>query len=60
MTAPAIIVTEFEHSAVAFFDLAYGVQLALWPRDNIAHDAGLTKAEQRYRTYARNQCEQRG
>jgi catechol 2,3-dioxygenase-like lactoylglutathione lyase family enzyme len=40
---PGIIGTEFEHGAVAFFDLNPGVKLALWPRDSIAHDSGLTK-----------------
>ncbi len=38
---PGIIGTEFEHGAVAFFDLSAGVKLALWPRASIAHDAGL-------------------
>jgi catechol 2,3-dioxygenase-like lactoylglutathione lyase family enzyme len=37
-----IVGTEFEHGAVAFFDLQ-GVKLALWARDNLAHDAGLPK-----------------
>ena len=32
---------EFEHGAVAFFDLAGGLRLALWPRTSIAHDTGL-------------------
>ena len=27
-----IIGTEFEHGAVAFFDLQPGIQLAVWPR----------------------------
>ncbi|WP_407277840.1 VOC family protein [Aromatoleum evansii] len=36
-----IIGTEFEHGAVAFFDLQHGVKLALWPRSSLAHDAGL-------------------
>ena len=36
-----IIGTEFEHGAVAFFDLQAGLRLALWPRANLAHDAGL-------------------
>jgi catechol 2,3-dioxygenase-like lactoylglutathione lyase family enzyme len=36
-----IIGTEFEHGAVAFFDLQAGLKLALWPRANLAHDAGL-------------------
>lgn len=36
-----IIGTEFEHGAVAFFDLQAGVKLAIWPRTSIAHDSGL-------------------
>ena len=36
-----IVGTEFDHGAVAFFDLQAGVQLALWPRTSIAHDCGL-------------------
>ncbi len=36
-----IIGTEFEHGAVAFFDLQAGLKLALWPRTSLAHDAGL-------------------
>ncbi len=39
-----IIGTEFEHGAVAFFDLQGGVKLALWPRDDIAWDAGIAKS----------------
>ncbi len=35
-----IVGTEFEHGAVAFFELQ-GLQLALWPRPSIAHDTGL-------------------
>jgi catechol 2,3-dioxygenase-like lactoylglutathione lyase family enzyme len=38
-----IVGTEFEHGAVAFFDLANGVKLALWPRRDLAHDAGLAE-----------------
>jgi len=37
-----IIGREFEHGAVAFFDLQAGVKLAIWPRTSIAHDSGLT------------------
>ncbi len=33
--------TEFEHGAVAFFDLQTGLRLALWPRKSLAHDSGL-------------------
>jgi uncharacterized protein len=36
-----IIGKEFEHGAVAFFDLESGLRLALWPRASIAHDTGL-------------------
>jgi len=36
-----IIGTEFEHGAVAFFDLQNGLKLALWPRTSIAHDANV-------------------
>ena len=36
-----IVGTEFEHGAVAFFELQSGLQLALWPRDSIAHDTGI-------------------
>jgi uncharacterized protein len=36
-----IVGEEFEHGAVAFFDLAAGLKLALWPRTSLAHDTGL-------------------
>ncbi|MBU0784207.1 MAG: VOC family protein [Gammaproteobacteria bacterium] len=36
-----IVGQEFEHGAVAFFDLHHGLKLALWPRNSIAHDTGL-------------------
>ena len=36
-----IIGTEFEHGAVAFFDLHNGLKLALWPRTSLAADTGL-------------------
>lgn len=39
-----IVGTEFEHGAVAFFDLQSGIQLALWPRADLAHDAKIPKA----------------
>lgn len=37
-----IIGTEFEHGAVAFFELAHGLRLACWPASSLAHDSGLT------------------
>jgi len=39
-----IIGQEFEHGAVAFFDLHNGLKLALWPRKNIAWDAEIAEA----------------
>lgn len=36
-----IIGEEFEYGAVAFFDLQPGLKLAVWPRQSLAHDAGL-------------------
>jgi catechol 2,3-dioxygenase-like lactoylglutathione lyase family enzyme len=36
-----IVGREFEHGAVAFFDLAGGLKLALWAQEDIAHDTGL-------------------
>ena len=36
-----IVGTEFEHGAVAFFDLQSGLRLALWPRASLAHDTGI-------------------
>jgi catechol 2,3-dioxygenase-like lactoylglutathione lyase family enzyme len=41
LQTPGIVGTEFEHGAVAFFDLAHGLKLALWPRASLAHDSGL-------------------
>jgi catechol 2,3-dioxygenase-like lactoylglutathione lyase family enzyme len=36
-----IVGKQFEHGAVAFFELEGGLRLALWPRKSIAHDSGL-------------------
>lgn len=40
-----IIGTEFDHGAVAFFDLQYGLKLAIFPRTDLALDAGVPKTE---------------
>jgi catechol 2,3-dioxygenase-like lactoylglutathione lyase family enzyme len=40
-----IIGREFEHGAVAFFDLSGGLRLAIWAQDDVAHDTGLPKTE---------------
>jgi len=39
-----IVGREFEHGAVAFFELSGGLKLAIWAHDDIAHDTGLPKA----------------
>ncbi len=36
-----IVGTEFEHGAVAFFELDAGLKLAVWPRASLAHDSGI-------------------
>lgn len=36
-----IVGQEFEHGAVAFFDLQPGLRLGLWPRTSLCHDSGL-------------------
>jgi catechol 2,3-dioxygenase-like lactoylglutathione lyase family enzyme len=36
-----IIGEQFDNGAVAFFDLAHGLKLALWPRKSLAADAGF-------------------
>jgi uncharacterized protein len=38
-----IIGTEFEHGAVAFFDLQQGLRLAVWARNDLSFDCGLPK-----------------
>ena len=40
-----IVGTEYEHGAVAFFDLHGGLRLALWPRRSLAFDSGLEAGE---------------
>ncbi len=40
-----IVGREFDHGAVAFFDLQAGLKLAIWPRDDLAHDAGMSKSD---------------
>jgi uncharacterized glyoxalase superfamily protein PhnB len=37
-----IVGRDFEHGAVAFFELAGGLKLAIWAQDDIAHDSGLS------------------
>ena len=39
-----IVGKEFAHGAVALFDLAGGLKLGLWAREDIAHDTGLARS----------------
>lgn len=36
-----IVGKEFEHGAVAFFELQSGLRLAIWNRKDLAHDANI-------------------
>ena len=38
-----VVGREFEHGAVVFFDLEGGLMLALWARNDLAHDTGLAQ-----------------
>ncbi len=38
-----IVGREFEHGAVAFFELSGGLKLAIWRQGDIAHDTGLAE-----------------
>jgi catechol 2,3-dioxygenase-like lactoylglutathione lyase family enzyme len=42
--SPGIVGTEFEHGAVAFFDLQDGLKLAAWRRADLAHDSGVAQS----------------
>lgn len=39
-----VVGREFEHGAVAFFHLQSGLRLAVWARDDIAHDSGIERS----------------
>ncbi len=41
LPSDGIIGKEFEHGAVAFFDLQAGLKLALWPRKSLSIDTGI-------------------
>ena len=43
LATDGIVGKEFEHGAVAFFDLQSQVKLAVWARDDLAHDSGLPR-----------------
>jgi uncharacterized protein len=41
LSTEGVVGAQFEHGAVAFFDLQPGLRMALWPRRSLAHDSGL-------------------
>jgi catechol 2,3-dioxygenase-like lactoylglutathione lyase family enzyme len=41
LPTPGIVGQDFEHGAVAFFDLQPGLKLAVYPRKSLSHDAGI-------------------
>ncbi|RYF42474.1 MAG: VOC family protein [Comamonadaceae bacterium] len=41
LATEGIVGREFEHGAVAFFELQGGLRLGLWPRASMAFDSGL-------------------
>ncbi|GHO99393.1 hypothetical protein KSF_094410 [Reticulibacter mediterranei] len=43
LSTEGIVGKEFEHGAVAFFDLQSDLKLAIWPRNDLAHDATIAK-----------------
>jgi len=44
LPSKGIVGREFEHGAVAFFDLEAGLKLAIWPRESLAHDSGVARS----------------
>ena len=44
LNTDGVVGREFEHGAVAFFNLEGGLRLALWPRSSLSHDTGLTQS----------------
>ena len=41
LSTEGVVGAQFEHGAVAFFDLQPGLRMALWPRRSLAHDSRL-------------------
>ena len=44
LPSKGIVGRQFEHGAVAFFDLEAGLKLAIWPRESLAHDSGVARS----------------
>ena len=47
-----IVGQEYEHGAVAFFELQAGLKLALWHRDSLAHDSGVVRTPPGFTDFA--------
>lgn len=43
LSTEGIVGENFDHGAVAFFELQHGLRLAIWPRKSIAHDTGVSE-----------------
>lgn len=43
LATEGIVGREYEHGAVAFFNLSGGLKLAIWAQDDVAYDTGLPK-----------------
>nr|WP_106779159.1 VOC family protein [Lysinibacillus timonensis] len=43
LPTPGIVGQEFEHGAVAFFDLQSGLKLAIWNRKDISYDTKINQ-----------------
>lgn len=43
LSTEGIVGKEYEHGAVAFFDLQSGIKLAIWNRKAIAHDTSINQ-----------------
>lgn len=46
LATEGIVGTEFDHGAVAFFDLQAGLKMAVFARRDLAHDAGIAVSPQ--------------
>ena len=44
LSSKGIVGKEFEHGAIAFFELQSGLELALYPRKSLGLDAGIAKS----------------
>jgi hypothetical protein len=55
LATEGIVGQQYEHGAVAFFQLQPGLRLAIWPRKSIAHDRPRRRSAQLDRNDSRAQ-----